>query len=499
MTDADRSPPLELEQLRALAEQLLRQGHAAEAAQAFRQLLSRDPDQPDAWYNLAYLQHHARQFDAALASYQQALQRGIGGPEEVHVNRAVILADHLSRHDEAERELRAALAIQPRYVPALVNLGNLLEQRGERARAIERYEEALAVDPQCVMALARLPHLVEARSASHPLITRLRSALRSASDAADQADLGFALGKALDDAAAYDDAFAAYRAANDASRAAGGGTHYDRLAHERSIDSLMASFGGARTAVPAQPAAGRRLIFICGMFRSGSTLVERILGSHPQVTAGGEIDLLPALVRQRFGPPPQVFAPLDASTLQQWRAAYLGGCASLYPDADCLTDKRPDNFLNIGFIKQMFPDALIVHTRRHPVDNCLSIYFLHLAHSMPHALDLLDTAHWYRQYQRLMAHWKSLYGDDIHEVDYDTLVASPRPVVEALLRHCGLPWSEQCLLFHESGGVVSTPSGWQVRRPLYTQSSGRWRHYARHLGALRAALDDGSGSAASAS
>jgi Tfp pilus assembly protein PilF len=495
MTDADRPPPPDVEQMRASAEHLLRQGQAAEAAEAFHRLLRHDPAQPDAWYNLAYLQHRARKFDDALASYRQALRRGISGPEEVHVNRAVILADHLSRHDEAEHELGAALAIQPRYVPALVNLGNLHEQRGDRARAIARYEEALVVDPHCVMALARLPHLVAAQSVGHPLIARLRSALCAASDAADQADLGFALGKALDDAAAYDEAFAAYRAANEASRAAGGGAHYDRVAHERSIDSVIASSALAQPSLPWRPADGRRLIFICGMFRSGSTLVERILGSHPQVTAGGEIDLLPSLVRQRFGPAPQVFTPLDSATLQRWRDTYLDGCASLFPGAECLTDKRPDNFLNIGLIKQLFPDALIVHTRRHPLDNCLSIYFLHLAHSMPYALDLLDTAHWYRQYERLMAHWNALYGDDIHDVDYDTLVSSPRPVIEALLAHCGLPWSDRCELFHEAGGVVSTPSGWQVRRPLYTQSSGRWRNYAHRLGDLRTALGETGGPA----
>ena len=496
MNDADRTPPSDVELLRSVAEGLLRQGRAAEAMGAFQRLLLRDSDQPDAWYNLAYLQHRARRFGDALASYGQALDRGVSGPEEVHVNRAVILADHLSRHDDAEHELRAALVMQPRYLPALVNLGNLHEQRGERARAIERYEEALALDPRCAMALARLPHLMAVHTAEAPLIARLRGAIASAADASERADLGFALGKALDDAGAYDEAFAAYHSANEASRAAGGGTRYDARAHERSIDSLIDAFPQVPMAPTApQPPSGRKLIFICGMFRSGSTLVERILGSHPQVTAGGEIDLLPGLVRERFGPAPQAFTPLDRATLQRWRDAYLDGCASLFPGAGCLTDKRPDNFLNIGLIKQLFPDALIVHTRRQPLDNCLSIYFLHLAHSMPHALDLLDTAHWYRQYQRLMAHWKGLYGDDIHDVDYDALVSNPRPVIEALLAHCGLPWSDRCELFHEAGGVVSTPSGWQVRRPLYTQSSGRWRNYAHRLGDLRTALGETSGPA----
>jgi Tfp pilus assembly protein PilF len=480
--------PPELRRLQATAEDLLRQGRVLEAIEAFEQLLRIEPRLPDAWYNLAFLQNRARRFEAALGSYGQALAQGVGGAEEVHLNRAVILADHLARHDEAEAELRTALALQPRYVPALVNLGNLCEQRGERAAALEAYDAALAVDPANALALSRLPHLKPPQRADDPLIGRLRQAIAQ-SRPAEQADLGFALGKALDDAKAYDDAFAAYTAANAASRAAGGGVRYDAAAHERCIDSLVAAFPEPGRAIePSRPGSGPRLVFVCGMFRSGSTLVERILASHPHVTAGGEVDLLPALMRERFGPMPQIVAPLDAATLAHWRARYLDRVSTMFPGAACITDKRPDNFLYIGLIRHLFPDAVIVHTRRHPLDNCLSIYFLHLSQAMPHALDLLDTAHWYRQYERLMAHWQRLHGDAIHDVDYDALVAEPEPVVAALLRKCALPWDERCLTFHEGGGVVATPSGWQVRRPFYTASSGRWRHYERHLDALRAAL-----------
>lgn len=480
--------PPDMRRLQAVAESLLQQGRVLQAIEAFEQLLRHEPRLPDAWYNLAYLQHRARRFDEALASYGQALANGVAGAEEVHLNRAVILSDHLARHDEAEQALHAALALQPRYLPALINLGNLREQRGERTAALDAYEAALAIDPGHALALSRLPHLKPPQRADDPLIGRLRRAIAQAGPT-EQADLGFALGKALDDAQAYDDAFAAYAAANAASRAAGGGVRYDAAAHERCIDSLIAAFPVARPrGTPAPPDSGPKLIFVCGMFRSGSTLVERILARHPDVTAGGEIDLLPGLMRERFGPMPQVVSPLDETTLQRWRAHYLERIATMFPGARCVTDKRPDNFLYIGLIRRLFPDAVIVHTRRHPLDNCLSIHFLHLSHTMPHALDLLDTAHWYRQYERLMAHWQRLHGDAMHDVDYDALVADPQPVVAALLEACGLAWSERCMSFHEGDGVVATPSGWQVRRPLYTASSGRWRHYARHLEGLRAAL-----------
>ena len=153
-----------------------------------------------------------------------------------------------------------------------------------------------------------------------------------------------------------------------------------------------------------------------------------------------------------------------------------------------VTDKRPDNFLHIGLAKALFPDARIVHTVREPLDNLLSLWFLHLDPAMAYALDLEDAAHWHGQYRRLMAHWKALWPGDVFDLDYDALVADLRPNVAALLDFLGLGWDEKCLAFHAADNVVKTASAWQVREPLYRRSSGRWRHYARHLGPLRAAL-----------
>jgi hypothetical protein len=138
----------------------------------------------------------------------------------------------------------------------------------------------------------------------------------------------------------------------------------------------------------------------------------------------------------------------------------------------------------------MFPDAKIVNTQRNPLDNILSLYFLHLNPQMAYGLDLTDAAHWYRQYQRLMAYWKALYPDDIFDLDYDALVREPREVIAALLEFCGLDWEESCLSFHSIPNSVKTASVWQVREPLYARASGRWRNYERHLGPLHAALEE---------
>jgi tetratricopeptide (TPR) repeat protein len=477
--------------LKAHAEQLLAQGRVAEALAAHEQLLAQRPAWADPWYNLGYLQNAARRYEAALASYARALDLGAAGPEEIHLNRAVILAERLGRTDDAERELRLALARAPRYLPALVNLGNLYEQRGQRREAHEAYARVLEVDPRHALALARLANVAPLANPADPLIQRLRIALAEPGrSAAEQADLGFGLGKSLDAVAAYDEAFAAYTAANAANRASAGphAPRYDRAGHERFVDALIRGFSSPAPKVDDEQ---RTPVFICGMFRSGSTLIEQIMASHPRVTAGGEIDLVPAIAAQHL--PRWLRTPGGPIDDGEWRALaaqYRAEVQSRFPTAEVLTDKRPDNFLHIGLIKRLFPNAKIVHTVREPLDNCLSVYFLHLSAAMPYAHALDDIAHWHRQYRRLMAHWKALYADDIHDVHYDALVTDPRPAIEGVLAHCGLDWHEGCLEFHRTPSVIATPSAWQVRRPLYTASSGRWRHYERHLGGLRAALAD---------
>lgn len=481
------------------AASLTRAGRLVQAAEVYRQLLVRWPNQPDCWYNLGLLQRRLRQFDAALEAYAQALARGVARPEEVHLNRAVIFADCLRRDAAAERELRAAIALNPTYVPALQNLANLHEDLGRREEARVTYERILALEPRAFEALARHALLAGATTLGDPLIGRLRGALADPSaSAADRASLGFALSRLLDGLEAYPEAFAAAEAANRASRASAPAVaRYDRAAHERLVDALIEAFPRPRTvgtpllSVPGQASAEvdePQLIFICGMFRSGSTLAERLLAGHPQVVAGGELDLLPHLVQSRLTPFPQRIAAMSDAELAGVAGSYLQEVRQVFPGASYLTDKRPDNFLLIGLIKTLFPRAKVVHTTRDPLDTCLSIFLLHLNPRMPWALDLLDTGHYFRQYQRLMRHWRSLYGDDILDFSYDRLVGEPRPALERLLAFCGLEWSDRCLDFAHRGGAVKTASVWQVREALYRHASGRARHYGRELAPLAAYL-----------
>jgi hypothetical protein len=347
----------------------------------------------------------------------------------------------------------------------------------------------LAVEPRNALALARIAGLSHTEGLRADHADKLHVALAGPGlSAADRADLNFALAALLDAAADYDAAFAAAIVANAASRESGGAAaRYDRAAHERLIGRVIATFD--KPCVSAKTAeCDDNLLFICGLFRSGSTLVEQILARHSQVTAGGELQAIPVLAARIQGYPESLASIENTGALEAMRQSYFGSLPPR-PPGSMFTDKRPDNFIHLGLIKTLFPKAKIIHTMRNPLDNIISLYFAHLDPSISYALDLDDAAHWFLQYKRLIAHWKRVYPGDIVDVDYDALVATPRRAIQSLLEACHLPWEEAVLDFHRGGAVVKTASVWQVRQPIHNRSSGRWHHYARHLDTVRKRID----------
>lgn len=486
------SPAPQSATLLGRADALLGQGRRVDAIPLYRQALTLAPGKADGWFNLAYALRLEGQFDEALQAYAQALARGVGEPWQVHLNRAVIFSDHLRRDDAAEAELLLALRLKPDYAAALLNLGNLQEERGRREAAIESYARLLALPAHAAgelahEALARLLHLKPPASADDALLLRLHAAVEGTGAMPDslRATLLFAQGRALDSLGDYEAAFAAFaRGKHCAHR---GHPAYDPRQAAASTDALIAAFPAptpslTRIATEPQP------LFICGMFRSGSTLLEQILAAHTGVAMAGEQDLLPRMVAGALKPFPASITQLDEASRTRLARGYHEQLLARLPAGwreshkVYATDKRPDNYLLIGLIKQLFPRARILHTVRHPLDNGLSVFMQHLNPRLfGYAGTLSDIGHHFGEYRRLMAHWKALYPDDIHDFDYDAFVAAPEATLRPLLAFIGLPWQDRCLAFHQLDNTVKTASYWQVRKPLYGEASGRWRRYRSAL------------------
>jgi tetratricopeptide (TPR) repeat protein len=474
----------QVELLRRNAERALRSGDIAEAADAYRQLLSAAPDDADSWFNYAYLQRCMRNFEGAIEAYGKALSLNIRMPEEVLINRAAIFSEHLRQPLEAEAELQKAIAANPQRITARLNLGNLYEDLGDADRAYETYQNVLEISQYQARALARVAAIDVRSGRAVKAIGHLKTAIAAARfNMEDRAEIFFALGNALDAIGAYDEAFEAFSTANrSAYQTIPPSMRYDRERHEKYVDDLITTFPLVATA----SAAARPPLFILGLFRSGSTLLEQMLARHPFVDANGEVETIPAIVHAMHSFPHQL---LNATS------EYLDRLHTIYTQENFLcsmtermkTDKRPDNFLYIGLIKAIFPDAKIIHTVRHPLDTLLSIYFLNFNVSISYGFELLDIAHYIRQHRRLMDHWIRCYGSDIVTVDYDRLVAEPETELRKTLDFVGLDWTPACLN-HEAANLVQTASVWQVRQPIHQRSSGRWRNYANYLNPVREAL-----------
>jgi hypothetical protein len=237
-------------------------------------------------------------------------------------------------------------------------------------------------------------------------------------------------------------------------------------------------------------------IFIVGMLRSGTTLVEQILASHPAVYAAGELGYFRNASRQLAEraaggqPYPDCLGGLDAETIDSLSSAYITHLRERMGEARRFTDKNPLNFEHLGLIMLAFPNARVIHCRRDPMDVCLSIYFQHFSERHDFAYSFADIAEHHRQYQQLMAHWHDVFPGRIHDLDYEDLVADFETVSRDMLTFLDLEWDENCLEFHRTDRPVGTASHWQVRQPLYAHSVQRWRRYEPYLEELRAALGD---------
>lgn len=470
--------PREPEHYFALAATYEQLGKMKDVVAVCRRLIAARPDLAVAHFNLACCLRRLGHLEESLTSHKAALALDIERPEEVWTNIAVILAE-LHRHTEAREALGQALALNADWIPALYNLGLWHEEHGDRAAATELFERVLAIDPHYDDALMRLAHMGAVSSPHDPLIARLEGALKRPELAPlVREGLHFALGKAFDDCGNYAQAFVHYRAGNEASRKRL--RPYERAATETLFRRLRERFTAPWLGT-VEPVSDRPLLFVCGMYRSGSTLLEQMLAAHPAVTSGGELDWFDSCLARSDERWPEHVTP---EMLHAAGKGYLDHLESHFPGAVCVCDKRPDNFLYLGLLKALFPRLRVLHTVRDARDTCLSIYFQQFGSALSYGNDLGDIAHYLRGYRGLMQHWRPLMQESILDVDYGRLVTSPEPELRGVCRFLGLDWCAGMLDFRNGAARVRTASVWQVRQPLYTRSLGRWRHYAGQLGAL---------------
>lgn len=457
-------------------------GEWQKACDCYRSYLEIDEKSANAYFNYAYYLRKNTQFKESIDNYHTALELEIDGKEEVYLNIALIYSDDLRRESQAEENLLKALKINDRYLPAMYNLANLHEQSGSKERSLQLFQKIVGIDPHHYDALARIADLKKNSSTDTKYIKQLELAVKRPNvEKPALSNLYFALGKSYDDCAAYNRAFENYRLANQINGQLQ--NKYDHQFIEKKFDAVK-TFFNTKWFEKLPTISDEKYIFICGMFRSGSTLTEQILAAHPKVTAGGEREFFVRLEQKDFSTFPGVLETAGVEYFKRISSEYTQELRQAFPDAKHITDKRPDNFVYVGLIKSLFPNARFIHTLRNPLDNCLSVYFLRLGNAMNYSNELLNIAHYYRQQMQLMAHWKKLFGENIFEVSYDDLVASPEQNIRKMLEFLELDWDSACLNFHHNKNVVKTASVWQVRQPLYQSSSGRWKNYRAEISDL---------------
>ena len=464
----------------------------ADAVPRFKRALALAPDFAAAAGNLANALSALERYDDAIAIFGKVLARD---PNQVSALCALGYA--LQRADRPQESLAAyerALALAPENPEshrgrafALQTLGRIAEGRAEFERAV-----ALAPDRPAfhrALADAKRFHTDDAQ------IAQMEALEKTALSESQRIEIDFALGKAYQDLGRNEEALRRFIEGNALKRK---NEDYDEAATLTMLRHIAEVFGAdllARNAGSGDPSDVP--VFILGMPRSGSTLIEQILASHPHVFGAGELHVLSDIAKSFRGADAHAYFPEAAKTLSpaQWRAfgaEYVARLRSRAPGAARITDKMPANFRFIGLIRLALPNARIIHTMRDPVDTCLSCFSKLFGGSQPYAYDLAELGRYYAAYERLMAHWRAVLPQGaMLEVQYETLVGDFEAEARRIVGYCGLAWDDKCLAFDKTDRPVRTASMTQVRQPIFGDSIGRWKSYESLLEPLLQSISKG--------
>ena len=459
---------------------LEQQGNDMQAIVALRRAVALSPKLADAHARIGTLcMSLSRRTDAIAAlrrAYAVAPQSDVG---RLALAKALIAEE---RQEEAASTLRRMLARSPNHFGARKMLGDVLSYAGRFEEAGEEYERAISSGDQPISAYHSLVMSRTLTEADRPLVDGMQRMLKTGRmDGLPLMILHFSLGKAFDDLKDYE---AATRHFDKANRMRNHTSKLDRPRLVEQFDRIIERFTSAFfTAHAALGSPDETPLLVLGMPRSGTTLTERIISSHPVVAGGGELPFWP-----ENGTPWEAERSrgVSAGPLQRLAQDYLAVLRDIGPDALRVIDKMPPNFIWIGLIHLAFPKARIIHCKRNPIDTCLSIYSTYFTARMDFASDRGDLAFFYRQYGRLMEHWRQVLPPEIYyETVYEDLVADREMRSRELIAFCGLDWDDSCLVPEQNERAVRTASVWQARQPVYKTSVERWRRYEPWLGELR--------------
>jgi len=487
-----RQRPRNVDAMRLLASIALKAGRADEAEQLLERAISVAPDFVAALLDLGLLRKEQDRFAEALECFDRAIALEPNDPK-AHFQRGATLAPAALTHDAIEA-YQKCLELRPTHVGALLGLGHLLKAVGRYEEAVASYDACIRQRPDQGETYWSLANLKTYRFSEEVVAEMERRARAGGLTVQSEVNFLFALGKAYEDRREFDHAWIYYREGNSKQRAS---VSYDPVQTESMNDRLVRVFDrdflqSRRATGLADPAP----IFILGLPRSGSTLLEQILASHSQVEGTSELPYLsrvagwlnrnradginyPEAVRELRG---ENFLSLGKDYLQLAHMHRRSG-------APRFIDKMPNNFPHVGLLALILPEAKIIDARRHPLDACLSCFRQLFAKGQNFTYDLTEIGEYYLQYQRLMDHWADVLPGRVLTVQYEEVVADFPNQVRRLLEFCGLPWEDACLRFYESDRPVRTPSSEQVRQPIYDRSVGQWRHYAQHLDELLAVIE----------
>jgi len=455
------------------------------AVASYQNALAIRPDDVDVHCNLGLALQDLGRLDEAATHFQQAIAIN---PEfaEAHNNLGITFRD-LGRLDEAMASYQKALAIQPDYAEAHSNLSVALRDQGKVEEAVASCREAIAIDPDCAVAHRHLAGLKKHSDYDDDMRAMEQTYAKPTLTDEQRMDLAFGLGKAFEDVRQYEKAFDFFATANALRRKT---YSYSSDEDEKLIKSIEAVFGPSLFSRHQDVGCTDETpIFILGMPRSGTSLVEQVLASHPQVYGAGELATLSQTISSHFTQEnglafPGSVAHVQGADFEPAGAAYIQAIRKHSVEARFISNKMPGNFLYIGMIKLMLPNAKVIHCRRDPADTCWSIFknYFPALHKYTH--DLGELAAYYKNYSQLMAHWHRVLPGFIYDVQYEDMVADQLGQTTNLLNFCDLDWDDACLDYHKSERPVRTASSEQVRRPIYKDSIQLWKRYEQQLAPL---------------